>query len=70
MLPAASVVPIPDGASLPQAATLPMNGLTALRGLDLLGLSEGETLAVSGGAGLLGSYLIAAGQGARPAGDR
>jgi NADPH:quinone reductase-like Zn-dependent oxidoreductase len=58
VVPAASVVPIPDGASLPQAATLPMNGLTALRGLDMLGLSEGGTLAVSGGAGLLGSYVI------------
>jgi NADPH:quinone reductase len=58
VLPAASVVPTPDGATLPQAATLPMNGLTALRGLDMLGLSGGETLAVSGGAGLLGSYVI------------
>lgn len=56
--PAASVVPIPDGASLEQAATLPMNGLTALRGLEQLGLAEGDTLAVSGGAGLLGSYVI------------
>ena len=37
-MPAASVVPIPDGASMPEAATLPMNGLTALRGLDMLGL--------------------------------
>jgi len=59
VVPTASVVPIPDGASLPEAATLPMNGLTARRGLDLLGLSEGETLAVAGGAGLLGSYVIA-----------
>jgi NADPH:quinone reductase-like Zn-dependent oxidoreductase len=56
---AASVVKIPDGASLEEAATLPMNGLTALRGLELLDLAEGETLAVSGGAGLLGSYVIA-----------
>ncbi len=59
VVPAASVVPIPDGASLPEAATLPMNGLTALRGLEMLGLSDGETLAVGGGAGLLGSYVIA-----------
>ncbi|HUA50020.1 MAG TPA: NADP-dependent oxidoreductase [Solirubrobacteraceae bacterium] len=57
--PAASVVPIPDGAGLPEASTLPMNGLTAERGLDLLGLSKGDTLAVAGGAGLLGSYVIA-----------
>ena len=56
--PAASVVPIPDGASLPEAATLPMNGLTAESGLDMLGLSDGQTLAVAGGAGLLASYVI------------
>jgi NADPH:quinone reductase len=58
VVPAASVVPIPDGTSIQEAATLPMNGLTAMRGLELLGLSEGETLAVAGGAGLLGSYVI------------
>jgi NADPH2:quinone reductase len=58
VVPAASVVPVPVGASLEQAATLPMNGLTALRGLELLGLPEGETLFVSGGAGVLASYVI------------
>ena len=58
VVPAASAVPIPDGASLIEAATLPMNGLTAMSGLDLLGLKEGQTLAVAGGAGLLGSYVI------------
>jgi NADPH2:quinone reductase len=58
VVPAASVVPIPDAASLEQAATLPMNGLTAMLGLDELALSAGDTLAVSGGAGLLGSYVI------------
>lgn len=54
----ASVVPIPDGASLAQAATLPMNGLTAELGLEMLGLRAGQTLAVTGGAGLLASYVI------------
>ncbi len=58
VVPAASVVPVPDGATLEQAATLPMNGLTARLGLELLGLSEGDTLAVTGGAGLLASYVI------------
>jgi NADPH:quinone reductase-like Zn-dependent oxidoreductase len=58
VVPAASVVSIPDGASFAAAATLPMNGLTALLGLDLLALPEGATLAVSGGAGLLASYAI------------
>jgi NADPH:quinone reductase-like Zn-dependent oxidoreductase len=57
--PAASVVPVPEGATLEQAATLPMNGLTAMRGLELLSLGEGGTLLVTGGAGLLASYVIA-----------
>jgi NADPH:quinone reductase len=56
--PAASVVPIPDGATLEQAATLPMNGLTAIWGLEMLGLAAGDALAVSGGAGVLASYVI------------
>ena len=44
VVPAASVVPTPEGATtLEQAATLPMNGLMALRGLELLGLEPGAT---------------------------
>ena len=58
VVPAASVVPVPAGATLEQAATLPMNGLTAFRGLELLDLPPGATLAVTGGAGLLASYVI------------
>jgi len=58
VVPAASVVAIPAGATFQQAATLPMNGLTALLGLDMLALAAGQTLAVSGGAGLLASYVI------------
>jgi NADPH2:quinone reductase len=58
LVPAASVAPVPAGASLEQASTLPMNGLTALRGLELLDLPEGSTLLVTGGAGLLASYVI------------
>ncbi len=58
VVPTASVVPIPEGVTLAQAATLPMNGLTAERGLEMLGLVPGATLAVTGGAGLLASYVI------------
>lgn len=57
-VPEASVVPIPEGATLEQASTLPMNGLTAILGLDMLDLPEGATLAVTGAAGLLGSYVV------------
>jgi NADPH:quinone reductase len=59
LAPAASVVGMPQGASFAEAATLPMNGLTAELGLDMLGLGAGQSLAVSGGAGLLASYVIA-----------
>ncbi len=59
VVPAASVVPLPDGASFQQASTLPMNGLTAMLGLEQLALEPGQTLAVSGGAGVLASYVIA-----------
>ena len=58
VVPAASTVPVPDGLSAEPSATLPMNGLTALHGLDLLALAEGQTLLVTGGAGLLASYVI------------
>jgi NADPH:quinone reductase len=57
--PAASVVRIPEGVSLARASTLPMNGLTALLSLELAALERGQTLAVSGGAGLLAHYAIA-----------
>ena len=53
-----SVVAVPGGISLTEAATLPMNGLTARLALDLLGLSPGETLAVTGAAGAVGGYTI------------
>lgn len=53
-----SMTPIPDGVSLVQAATVPMNGLTALQALALLDLPPGSTLAVTGAAGTLGSYLV------------
>lgn len=59
VVPAASVVPAPERASLEQSSTLPMNGLTAFVGLEQLGVGEGGTLAVTGGAGLLASYVIA-----------
>ena len=56
IVPAASVAPMPDGLSFAQACTLSMNGLTALRSLELADLREGQSLAISGGAGLLAQY--------------
>ena len=55
---ARSVVELPRGVSMAQAATLPMNGLTARMALDRLGLVAGETLAVTGAAGAVGGYVV------------
>ena len=57
-LDARSVVRAPAGKTHPEAATLPMNGLTARLSLDLLGLSPGQVLAVTGAAGAYGGYVI------------
>jgi NADPH:quinone reductase-like Zn-dependent oxidoreductase len=58
VLGAHSVVPVPAGKSFVEASTLPMNGLTARLSLDLLNLSPGQTLAVTGAAGAYGGYVI------------
>ena len=58
-LDARAVVRAPTGTSHAEACTLPMNGLTARQSLDRLNLSPGQTLAVTGGAGAYGGYVIA-----------
>jgi NADPH:quinone reductase-like Zn-dependent oxidoreductase len=58
VVPAASITRIPDGVSDVEAATLPMNGLTVRLALDRLALQPGQTLAVTGAAGAVGSYAV------------
>jgi NADPH2:quinone reductase len=58
VVPVASVVQKPPGVSFAEAATIPMNGLTALYALDIARLSPGEVLAVTGGAGWLAYQVI------------
>ncbi len=58
VLSADSVVRAPKGATLIEAATLPMNGLTARQSLDQLALKRGQTLAVTGAAGCYGGYVV------------
>ena len=48
----------PAGTTHAEAATLPMNGLTARLALDVLQLTAGETVAVTGAAGAVGGYAI------------
>ncbi|MDB5718687.1 MAG: Zn-dependent oxidoreductase, NADPH:quinone reductase [Sphingomonas bacterium] len=57
-LDARSVVRAPAGRTHPEAASLPMNGLTARQSLDLLQLSPGQVIAVTGAAGAYGGYVI------------
>jgi NADPH:quinone reductase len=66
-----SVALVPAGVSLAEAATLPMNGLTARLALDKLGLRPGQTLAVTGAAGAVGGYVmqLARAEGLRVIGD-
>ncbi|MFI9489878.1 NADP-dependent oxidoreductase [Promicromonospora sp. NPDC052451] len=52
------VVHAPHGASIAQAATLPMNGLTAYGALEAAGLREPGTVAVIGAAGAVGGYVV------------
>ena len=63
-VPSASVARAPAGFSDTEAATLPMNGLTARLALDVLGLDPGDTLAVSGAAGAVGGYAVQLGKAA------
>ncbi|MFI1838474.1 NADP-dependent oxidoreductase [Streptomyces olivaceoviridis] len=58
VLPESWVVPAPRDADHAEAATLPMNGLTALHALDQLNLAAGSTVAVTGAAGAVGGYAV------------
>ncbi|MFF1294671.1 MULTISPECIES: NADP-dependent oxidoreductase [unclassified Streptomyces] len=58
VVPVDSVVRAPHGATDAQAASLPMNGLTARLALDTLGLEPGRTLAITGAAGAVGGYAV------------
>ena len=59
--------PVPAGLDLLQAAALPMAVETAVRSLDLLGVTAGETLLVNGGGTMVGfaAVQIALARGAR-----
>ncbi|MEU4466832.1 NADP-dependent oxidoreductase [Streptomyces sp. NPDC024017] len=58
VVPADSVVRAPHGATDVQAASLPMNGLTARLALDTLDLEPGQTVAITGAAGAVGGYAV------------
>lgn len=67
VLDADALAAAPERVSAAEAATLPLNGLTAAQALELVGLREGQTLLVTGAAGGLGGLAtrLAADRGLR-----
>ncbi len=57
-VPAASVAPLASGGDFAEAATIAMNGLAAKVALETLGLPQGSTVLVTGGAGVVGGFAI------------
>ncbi|MGW9347844.1 NADP-dependent oxidoreductase [Nocardiopsis flavescens] len=60
VVPAANVAEVPEGLEPAEAATLPLNGLTAAQIVDLVGGApeEGDRLLVTGAAGSVGGYVL------------
>lgn len=58
ILDATAVAPAPPGVSAAAAATLPLNGLTALQALNLLDLAAGDTVLVTGATGAVGGFAV------------
>jgi NADPH:quinone reductase len=52
------LAPLPDGVPSEDAATLPLNALTARQSLDLLGLAAGDALLVTGASGGVGGFAV------------
>ncbi|OJF16215.1 NADP-dependent oxidoreductase [Couchioplanes caeruleus] len=53
-----AVAPAPAGVGDAEASTLPLAGLTADRSLELTGLRRGQTLLVTGAAGVVGGIVL------------
>lgn len=58
VLPGTALAPAPAQVTPQEAATLPANALTAAQALDLLGLTRGQTLAITGAGGAVGGYAV------------
>jgi NADPH:quinone reductase-like Zn-dependent oxidoreductase len=58
VLSADAVAAIPDGLDVAEAASLPLNALSAEQALALLGPAAGRTLLITGGAGALGGHAV------------
>jgi NADPH:quinone reductase len=52
------LVPLPEGLGEPEAATIPLNALTADQGIALLDLAPASTLLVTGASGGVGGFVV------------
>jgi NADPH:quinone reductase len=52
------LAPLPEGVPFEDAATLPLNALTARQSLDLLGLAASDALLVTGASGGVGGFAV------------
>jgi NADPH:quinone reductase-like Zn-dependent oxidoreductase len=59
VLPVVAVAPLPDGLDPVEAASVPLNSLTAAQALAILGEPAGRSLLVTGAAGAVGGYAVA-----------
>jgi NADPH:quinone reductase len=58
VVPASSLVPVPVNMAYAEAATILMNGLTALVAMESLNVPPGSCILVTGGVGAFGGYAI------------
>ncbi|MCB5178961.1 NADP-dependent oxidoreductase [Streptomyces antimicrobicus] len=58
VLDADAVAPAPESVTAVEAAALPLSGLTAARALDQLGLVAGQSVLVTGAAGMVGGFAV------------
>ena len=58
VLDATAVAPLPEGADPVEAATVPLNGLTARQALDLVAPRPGQRLLVTGASGGVGGFAV------------
>jgi NADPH:quinone reductase-like Zn-dependent oxidoreductase len=58
IVPSNAIAIAPAGVDAAHAATIPLNGLTAAQSVELLGLSTGQSVFITGAAGAVGAYAV------------
>ncbi|MEU9213421.1 NADP-dependent oxidoreductase [Streptomyces sp. NPDC048415] len=58
IVPSNALAHAPAGIDAVHASTIPLNGLTAAQSVELLGLSDGQSVFITGAAGAVGGYAV------------